>query len=358
MITQNKGEWSELYVFLKLLGDGVLYAADADLNKINDLYYPLVEILRKEDEHVKHYVKASPNIEVKDDENNILLKLPMSEFEAKAKILLDNIKKSDSTFSVPVIEDFMNIIHCTKVKADSLDKSDISLVLHDCKTLREELFGFSIKSRLGSASTLLNPGKTTNFIYEIMGHLSEEQITEINKTDTRAKLRDRLLKIKGYGCELNFVEMENENFKANLQMVDSAFPLIISEYLVQYYSGNGSLISELTPKVRAINPCKLNTAMPHLYYEHKMKNFLTDIALGMTPATAWTGEYQATGGYIVVREDGEILCYHLYNHNQFQEYLFKNTRFDTPSASRYGFGIIYKDNNKIYIKLNLQLRFL
>ena len=37
MITQNKGEWSELYVFLKLLGDGVLYAADANLNKIEDL---------------------------------------------------------------------------------------------------------------------------------------------------------------------------------------------------------------------------------------------------------------------------------------------------------------------------------
>ena len=29
MFKQNKGEWSELYVFLKLLGDGVLYAADA-----------------------------------------------------------------------------------------------------------------------------------------------------------------------------------------------------------------------------------------------------------------------------------------------------------------------------------------
>ena len=27
MITQNKGEWSELYVFLKLLGEGILYAA-------------------------------------------------------------------------------------------------------------------------------------------------------------------------------------------------------------------------------------------------------------------------------------------------------------------------------------------
>lgn len=171
-------------------------------------------------------------------------------------------------------------------------------------------------------------------------------------------MRDRLLKIKDYGCEFRFAGMKNENFKANLQMVDSAFPSIISEYLVQYYSGNGSLISELTPKVIAINPCKLNTNMPHLYYEHKMKNFLTDIALGMTPATAWTGKYQATGGYIIVREDGEILCYHLYNHNEFQEYLFKNTRFDTPSTSRYEFGSIYKENIKNYIKLNLQVRFI
>ena len=139
MITQNKGEWSELYVFLKLLGDGVLYAADADLNKIEDLYYPLIEILRKENEQVKHYVKDSPNIEVKDDTGNILLKLPMSEFETKAKILLDAIKKSDSTFAVPEIEDFMNIIQCTKVKADSLDKSYIA----------HADLGFSLDKRLG-----------------------------------------------------------------------------------------------------------------------------------------------------------------------------------------------------------------
>lgn len=78
----------------------------------------------------------------------------------------------------------------------------------------------------------------------------------------------------------------------------------------------------------------------------------------MTSATAWTGEYQATGGYIIIREDGEILCYHLYNHNKFQEYLFKNTRFDTPSTSRYEFGSIYKENIKNYIKLNLQVRFI
>ena len=30
----NKGEWSEVYVFLKLLAEGKLYAADKDLKKI------------------------------------------------------------------------------------------------------------------------------------------------------------------------------------------------------------------------------------------------------------------------------------------------------------------------------------
>lgn len=358
MITQNKGEWSELYVFLKLLGDGVLYAADADLNKIDDLYYPLIEVLRKENEQVKHYVKDEPNIAIKDDLGTTILKLPMSEFETKAKILLETIKNSASTFSVPEIENFMGIIQCAKVKADSMDKSDISLVLHDCKTYRNETFGFSIKSKLGNPSTLLNSGKTTNFIYEINGNMAEEQIREINETDTHSKIRDRLIKLKNYGCKLIFKDLENENFKANLQMIDTAFPLIISEYLLQYYSGNGSLISNLTPLVRKINPCNLNTELPHLYYEHKMKNFLTDIALGMTPATAWTGTYQATGGYIIVREDGEVLCYHIYNHNAFKDYLFKNTYFDTPSASRHDFGYIYRENGQNYIKLNAQVRFI
>lgn len=357
MITQNKGEWSELYVFLKLLGEGVLYAADADLNKINDLYYPLIEILRKENGQVKHYTKDDLNINIIDDKGNNILALPATEFESKALLLLNAIKDSDSTFSVPAIEEFMEVIRCSKVKADSMDKSDITLVLHDCKTYRNETFGFSIKSKLGGSSTLLNAGKTTNFIYEINGHLSDEQIEEINNISTKSKIRDRLTTIKELGCSLKFLGMENDNFNANLQMIDSQFPLIISEFLFQYYSGNGNLICELTPKVRKINPCNFNIDLKHSYYEHKMKNFLTDVALGMKPATPWDGLYQATGGYIIVREDGEVLCYHVYNHNEFQEYLFNNTRLETPSTSKYDFGTIYKEDEKTLIKLNLQVRF-
>lgn len=306
MITQNKGEWSELYVFLKLLGDGVLYAADANLNKINDLYYPLIEILRKENEQIKHYVKNDVNINIVDDAGKNVLTLPVTEFEAKAELLLSAIKNSGSTFSVPAIEEFMQIIKCSKVKADSFDKSDITLVLHDCKTYRNETFGFSI-SRLGGSSTLLNAGKPTNFVFEVLGDLEDFQIQEINSINIKSKLRDRLAKISELGCRLKFCHLGNETFNANLQMIDSLFSLIVSEFLLQYYSGNGNLICELTPKVRKINPCNFNTNLQHMYYEHKMKNFLTDVALGMTPATAWNGDFQATGG-ILLSEKTEKSC--------------------------------------------------
>ena len=40
----NKGEWSELYAFMKLLSQGRVYAANEKVEKIDEVYYP---ILRK-----------------------------------------------------------------------------------------------------------------------------------------------------------------------------------------------------------------------------------------------------------------------------------------------------------------------
>ena len=52
------------------------------------------------------------------------------------------------------------------------------------------------------------------------------------------------------------------------------------------------------------------------------------------------------------------LCYHLFNRNEFENYLVKNTKFETASTSRHQFGSIYKENGKYYLKLNLQIRFI
>ena len=48
MLSGNKGEWSEIYVFLKLLATGRLNAADENLDAIANAYYPIIKILREQ----------------------------------------------------------------------------------------------------------------------------------------------------------------------------------------------------------------------------------------------------------------------------------------------------------------------
>ena len=88
------------------------------------------------------------------------------------------------------------------------------------------------KITLKSGDILFLPDKSTNFIYEIEENLSKKQIQEINSITSHSKIRDRLSKIKEYGCNFKFCGLENEIFNANLQMIDSLFPLIISEFLL------------------------------------------------------------------------------------------------------------------------------
>ncbi len=34
--------------------------------------------------------------------------------------------------------------------------------------------------------------------------------------------------------------------------------------------------------------------------------------------TKWTGDFEAKGGYIIVKDDGDVVCYHIYNRNAFR----------------------------------------
>lgn len=75
------------------------------------------------------------------------------------------------------------------------------------------------------------------------------------------------------------------------------------------------------------------------------------------PSKVWDGKYNANGGYIIVKEDGDIICYHIYNKNMFEDYLFFNTKLETASSTRHKFGILENINGKLFFKLNLQIRF-
>ena len=113
MLKGNKGEWSEIYVLLRLLADGKIYAADSDLNKLENVYFPIIKIIREEKKgEIKEYATGEVisiyinGLKVKD--------LPIIEFETESELLLNemNSKASKGAFSIEKTQSFMDKILC------------------------------------------------------------------------------------------------------------------------------------------------------------------------------------------------------------------------------------------------------
>jgi len=356
MLKGNKGEWSEVYTLLRILSDKAIFVGDENLNKVPGLLYPIVRVLRDEKCGSFEYSIDDELIVIR--ENNDEFSIPIIKFKEQANLLLSEIKNVHSgSFEIPRIEAFLNEIKCSSVKAKATSKTDIRVVIHDLKTNLQPELGFSIKSQLGSPSTLLNAGRTTNFIYQIDSDLSGDAIAEINSIDSRQKIKDRLNRLFQLKAKIKFQSTEKEIFGNNLVLIDSFLPDILAYLLILFFTTNKSDVKALVEELELINPMGYNIANRHRFYEYKVKKFLTEVALGMMPSIVWSGLYDVTGGYLVVKDDGDILSYHMYNKNKFEDYLYNNTKFETASSSRHAFGEIYANDDKNYINLNLQIRF-
>lgn len=353
-LTANKGEWSELYALFKIFSDHSVAAADMDLQPTGEKY-TFLQVLREDEPNRKYiYDLQTDNlIKIYDINGNIVKVVDISDLPEKAKSIFRKIKEADQpTFSIDEAVEVMGDLLLEKIKANSAEKSDIVVVIKDKIVERSKPIGFSIKSQIGGASTLLNASLRTNFVFKIDGFSGFAN--QVNDTSGKSKIRDRLQQIFNAGGSLEFSHIESNRFTKNLRTIDTILPEIIASMLVDYYSGKANTLKEL---------CEL-TGAKNLYdmgekeISFKVKAFLRAIALGMVPNTEWDTYLSTYGGYIVVRDDGLLLCYHLYNDDDFKDYLFNNTKFDTPSSTRHQFGTIYFDGAQLMINLNLQIRFI
>lgn len=382
MLKGNKGEWSEIYVFLKLLAEGKLHAADENLNAIETLYYPLIKIFRKEGTREREYI-FNGEIKVLDGATGeLLFNIPTTQFIKYSKTLLELLKSTNGrSMTFPIIEEFLSLIDVNQVTMSRVDKSDIQLMVHDLHTGMSPQLGFSIKSMIGKDSTLFNPGAGTNFIYRIKGATSDNfNPTEFNVETfsvekgsvVKSKIAKRIYALEKLGFEIMFDRIHSDNLTLNLQLIDGQLPDILAEMVLLKYKMGISNTKDLIYSLKEHNPLNFDQRKGHPFYEVKIKNFLTESALGMTPETIWTGVYDATGGIIIVKKNGDIVCYHIYNRKEFQDYLVANTKLEQASTSEdpnnpgnakkgktkpYKFGWVYEENGEYFIKLNLQVRF-
>jgi DNA (cytosine-5)-methyltransferase 1 len=336
----NKGEWSELYVFLYLLINNqlpfgsLLATPDADYVNVIKIKHP----------HTKtDYILNSGELEIVQLDNQQTQTINISTILNKLDLhdLLQKIQTtSATTFNLPELKFLLDKLTITQhFKANSATKGDllISFAYQNMEVLEQSV---GIKSYLGNPPTLLNSSSATNFIFELINF--SDDMDKINQIATRSKIKDRILQIKLSSNGLKFIGCENSIHEDNLRKVDSKMPEILASILLSYYSGEASKLTEFNLTEQQIV---------------RIKDYLKAIVLGMFSSTSWDGNYTAHG-YILLQQQGDLLLYHVIKDKILKDYLFLNARLDTPSSTRHRFGTIYRENNSYYIKLNLQIRML
>jgi hypothetical protein len=357
MIKGNIGEWSEFYALIKIIADGKVILGDENHQPIANLVFTIIDILKEESYGTLEFILGNNiSIQINDIE---YARIPIKKFKEASIILLEALKnKTETTFSIPELESFINTIQIKSLKSKPDQKNDIKVRIHDTISASNPLLGFNVKSMLGSPSTLLNAGKTTNFVYRIANvEFDDIQVNSINSISTRSKVRDRLASIHKLQGKLIFEKTDNRIFGNNLTLIDSAMPNILAEILLKFYHNNISSLRSIVELLEHENPLNFDKSDNHPFYGYKIKNFLVDTALGMMPSKVWEGKLESTGGYLVVKETGDIVCYNIYFRNQFEDYLLNNTKLETPSTSKHDFARIYSEGRNLKFKLNLQIRF-
>ena len=368
----NKGEWAEFYVMLKLLGEGKLYTADKTLKKKLDSYLDILKIIRQEyDTQVLEYIvnENSECVIVKpQNTDTVLASIPMCEFVKQANDLFNGIKSAKG-MSVPApnsVCEFAKVIYVGKPKAPAVKtlkkqfggKNDIFIEVRDGQTSIVSVMGFSIKSKFGQNPTLFNAGSSSQFLYKISG-CDDAIMQEFNAISDGDGRGWRLCKqyISAHNLTLSYCKTQNPTYAENLCLVRESMSKImawgVKDRLID--STEDNKVKETVERMIAANP--LSMSNPAVYYEKAVKDFLMAGFTGMTAACKWDGKEQVNGGYIVVMDDGDVICYHSNDRETFRDYLYRNTYFEYVSAEKYNWSRIIKINGEYYLPLNISVRF-
>ncbi len=407
----NYGEWTEAYVFLRLLGNGRIYAANEKFERNDNVYMDIIDVIRYEKNRLLRFERCVQEAAVHASENRSQFKiLAFSELIEKANFLYNTIKNITSAtrkFSVPAIEEYLKGLKFSQPKAPPMppivaeqfgSKTDIIFSFEDSADHSKSTTGFSVKSHLGSSPTLFNSATSSNLVYEIEG-CTDAIMDEINgnqidsETGMFQYIRDNT------EISLRFVGT-SEKFQANLDFVELTMADILNcAMLVQigYYLGvRSKSTKDIIQKVSEINP--IGVRRPETWYKAKMKDFLFASFSGLTATDPWDGRRMLSGGYIDVSTSGEILYYRAISDDIFSSYLFENTFFDRPSRGvckniskvvaqahlsgreatadelhnvtyktengketklpkKGDWGYVYKEGDRYFITINFQIRF-
>lgn len=361
-IRYNKGEWSELYAFLKILVDGIILSEDSEGITTSNSGLEVVKIHRKSN-NLSYFYTIGPNIDIYcgDEKVDSIPKETVIEYCNKlGNGLINTTNKSKGTFHIEGSGIILENFRLSNVTANSRSKEDIDLVIRNSIDGQIDNIGLSIKSFVGSKPTLMNAGRNTRVRYKILG-MTDDLMDSINSINSENFGKDYIKHrfetlFASREVNLSYSDIPDKSFKRNLQLIDTIMPKIIAYFMLYHYRK----IDESCDCAYIINGMENENLLDledTVMYKKKFKEFLVASALGMTPGKLWDGENSATGGYIIVKKDGTLRYHSNQNPTKFSNYLLNRTKIDRPSLKRHKFGFIFKFQEDFYIDLNIQIRF-
>ena len=126
----NKGEWSELYVLVKLLAEGKLYQSDVNLERDEENVYDVIKAYKKEIAYSLEFVREQQQLEVykivNDQDKELVTSFRYNILTQIAENICEGIINSHQrTFFIQNANDFIQNALITKIKADPSTKADI-----------------------------------------------------------------------------------------------------------------------------------------------------------------------------------------------------------------------------------------
>lgn len=361
----NKGEWSEIYIFLKLLNDGKLYIADKNLNAMKNVFLNIIKILR---ENYSYFTGKTVRIFLNDEK--LAAQIPLEKIHIyKVKIwnLIQSKISGNSIVTSDEISSFFGEMKISKLRAPSSKTDDIKMEVQDYRNGINSVVGFSCKSSFSAEATLFNASKdNTNFRFKVTGKINDEIMEKFNgifDCKGHTAIGERMHFLKESKCGLKFIKTCKDTAERNLILSGGIeLPEIVGAMLKFYYFENegkteNSNCSAALNYIVSKNISGYKYSDNYAIYERKIGTLLYDMFCGMRLSTDWNGKSSVNGGYIVVKNDGDVVAFHSTIADEFKQFLIRQLGFESPSATRHNYMKIEKENGEYFVDLNLQIRF-
>lgn len=326
--------------------------------KVSEIFYPFYVVIYDK-KYIYHEDLHSLGVIISSLDGEVLLCVPANLFLEEVAALIK--VSSDSEDKIPTVTSFIEDLFRNNVKDTSKFKSYVKIFWSDLYS-----------NQIGSSATLLNAsGDNTNFIFEVTGNIDDEKMEHFNNIfkETQRKgetcydivTAGRMQYLHQIGCDIQFVGTAKNEARANLVKCGGMeMPSIVGGMLKKFYFEN---LSGPTSVEDCIDYLAENDIVGYGFndlqntYRGKIAHFLLCTFTGMRLGSPWNGRQEVNGGYIVVKNNGDVVAFHSTIADEFKYFLVAKMRMEGPSHSRHKDMVIYKEGDRYFLKLALQLRF-